>query len=203
MAVLLAGCLWSGLQVMALAYARGGFEHGYSPRYTDLLATAWLWDLLALAVLVGKLRSAVSRRRGWAAALVFAVVGVAGLWAQNRKNQQDFLDRLPRINQARIDAVRGYVANQDPGFFQKKPWDELPYPNATRLALLLDVPAVRSALPASVAPGATPPHWLSRLATAEVRHGAWLLALAAGLALASAGLMLLPLPPPCPPPPEP
>jgi hypothetical protein len=202
-AVLLGACVWSGLQLVALAYARGAFEHGYSPRYTDLLGTAWLLSLLTLAVLVRPRPGRTPRRAALAGLVLFAGLGCSGLWLQNRQNQREFLDRMPAINQARIDAVRAYVATRDPGFFQRKPYDELPYPKADRLALLLDVPSIRAALPASVAPAPARRQLLSRLALRAVGGGAWLLATAAGLALVSACLTLLPFPSSCPSPPKP
>ncbi len=201
--LLLGACCWSGLQIAALAYARGGFEHGYSSRYTDLLGTGWLVNLLALGALAGRPGSLAPRRAWLAAVALFCGAGLVGLWQQNAQNQQGFLERMPRLNQARLDAVRSYVATQDPALLQRMPKYALPYPDVARLTLLLDVPALRSSLPASIAPGPVQPRALSRLAERAVHLGGWLLALAAGLAATSACFRFLRFTPLCPPPPNP
>ncbi len=48
--------------------------------------------------------------------------------------------------------MRNYVCTHDPSFFQKKPWYELPYSSAGRLAELLDDPVLCAVLPPSVRP---------------------------------------------------
>lgn len=174
--VLLAGCVWSGLQIAALAYARGAVErNGFTSRYTDLLSIGWLLGLLTLA---GLARGATSPRGRWAAyavLLAYGVAGIAGLSARNTLNEHGFLLQLPGFNRARVAAVRGYLTSHGAAFFDKSPGSELPYPNANRLAALLDVPALRDSLPPDAVPAPRSAGPLSWLAGRVIRHGAWLL----------------------------
>jgi hypothetical protein len=79
----------------------------------------------------------------------------AGLWGLRRESIATYdgvLSQMPAVNAARIANVRSYVLTRDPSFFRKSGWGELPYPSPQRLAQLLDQPAIRSTLPASIRP---------------------------------------------------
>ncbi len=146
---LLGACGWFWLQAAVLAYARGANLGCYASRYTDLLITGVLLNLLVLITLAAHARAA--RRWCWVALTVlFTGVALAGLSHEDFMVRQAVLPVLPRLNEARIAAVRSYVANRDPAFFRADRIGNLPYPSAARLAQVLDVPALRAALPASV-----------------------------------------------------
>lgn len=149
---LLGASAWFCLQAAAIAYARGGELHGYSSRYCDTLSVGVLINALSL----GYLASTAGPRRftlGWAAGTAgFVLIVVGGLVRESAATYETTLRILPDINNARIASVRRYVESRDPAFFQKLPWDELPYPSAERLANLLEAPALRAVLPASVRP---------------------------------------------------
>lgn len=150
--LLLGACTWFVLQCATLAYGRGAEVHGYGSRYCDTLGVGLLLSFLALAYLAHT--AAVARaRHGWLGlAAVFVAVMLAGLGREIRTTFRDTLDSMPAVNEARIASVRRYLATQDPAFFNKIPWDELPYPSAPRLASLLDLPSLRQTLPTSVRP---------------------------------------------------
>lgn len=151
---LLGGGAWFCLQAAAIAYARGAEGHGYSSRYTDILAIGQVISALSLAFLAAT-AATLRAQLGWLAfAAAFAGISGWGLSRQAGETQRNSLHVFPAVNEARIVAVRRYLANRDPAFFQKTPWDELPYPSAPYLAQLLDTPSLRAIQPASVR---TPP----------------------------------------------
>ncbi len=149
---LLGASTWFCLQAAAIAYARGSEAHGYASRYCDILSVGVLINVLSLAYLAATALSRRGRIGGIGLAAVFTGIALGGLSREADKTFQETLRILPDINDARISKVRGYVESHDPSFFNAAPWTELPYPSATRLASLLDNPALRAALPASVRP---------------------------------------------------
>lgn len=150
---LLAVCAWSGAQLAAIAYARGGVANGFAPRYADLNATAILCGFATLAYLASQARSADLVRHGLRGlCLLFAATVLWGYAIEQRLLHRTVLADLPRINAAREKTVRDYVRTRDPAFYSKAPWDELPYPSASHLARWLDAPILRSILPTSVHP---------------------------------------------------
>ena len=147
---LIAAVTWWILQAAAIAYARGAGNYGYSSRYFDTLSIGILANVLSLAYLI---RSACPPRLRTSAiaTLAIALAGVAwGLARERVDAEQHILGSLDRVQQSRIVAVRDYLATHDDAFFAKKGWDQLPYPDARRLAQLLDTPSLRKILPASV-----------------------------------------------------
>ncbi len=149
---LLGAIAWFALQCAALAYGRGSENHAYGSRYTDTLSVGIAIGVLAVGFLASTATDARTRR-GWLAYVaVFLGVVAVGFVRETRTVFRETLDFMASVNAIREDSVRRYVANHDPAFFQKLPWDELPYPSAPRLALLLDLPSLRSTLPISVRP---------------------------------------------------
>lgn len=149
---LLAASGWLCLQIAGIAYARGGGDNGFAPRYADINALNVLVNLLVLGYLALQAQSARSRR--WLCAGAAAFTGLA-LWGLSRETKQIYegtLLQMPKINAARVETVRSYLTSRDPSFYAKAPWDELPYPSATILAHILDEPAVRAMLPDSIQP---------------------------------------------------
>lgn len=121
-----------------------------SPRYFDLFSVG-IW--IGFAIMTHAASTAVRgwSRRGWISVTVlFGGLVAQGFWSETTAVNRDVLSVLPRVNAAREEAVRNYVANKNPDFFQRVPWEELPYPDAHRLAMLLDRPEVRRWLPPSV-----------------------------------------------------
>lgn len=147
--VLLSLCVWTVLQTMAIAYARGGVEHGYASRYADTLAFGVLVNLLALAFVVTQ----VTGQRMLQVALVLLVlIDLGGLWRESIGFNRANLQMQPELTTARVTSVREYLLHRPASFFRKTPWNELPYPSAKQLAYYLDKPVIRAALPASVRP---------------------------------------------------
>ena len=149
---LLAAGAWVWLQEWAIAVMRGRSNHGLESRYMDILAIGVLVNLLTIAVLASGAVSQRGRKLGVAATLGLAAVAALGLASWNREVYMNDLRICPAIAAARVGAVRSYLAFRDPAFLGRTPWSELPYPNAQRLAQILDEPSIRAALPSSVRP---------------------------------------------------
>ncbi len=150
--VLLAACAWVVMQTMAIAYARGGAEHGYSSRYTDNLALGVLINVLAVAYLAIGIKSSRVRAALGAGCATMVIASLSGLHREATAVRDGTLEPMIAIQSARATTVRAYLATHGAQFFNKIPWDELPYPSAARLADLLDRPAIRASLPAEVRP---------------------------------------------------
>jgi hypothetical protein len=152
--------LWSGLQVGAIAYGRGGFEVGgqYSSRYTDLYSIGVLVNLFIFAAVLAQVQAPGLRRLWLAGLTLFLVSAIWGLSAASANARTQLAD-LPGINAARNLSVRNYLTTRDPVFFTRQPWAELPYPTPQRLAKMLDDPGIRRILPPSVRPSPAHADW--------------------------------------------
>ena len=151
---LTAFALWGWLQCAAIAYARGGVDHGHASRYTDLLSSFVVINTVLLAVLAGAGKTPRSRRVLAGLAVLSVSVSLWGVARETRKVTHDDLEPMRGMNEARLSSVREFVKEPGPAFYRREPWTELPYPSAERLGSLLSNPTIRSFLPASVL---TPP----------------------------------------------
>ena len=147
--ILLSLCVWTVLQTMAIAYARGGVEHGYASRYADTLAFGVLVNLLALAFVATQV---TGQRKLQVSLVLLVLIDLGGLWRESIGFNRANLHMQPELTTARVTSVREYLLHRPASFFQKTPWNELPYPSAKQLAYYLDKPDIRAALPASVRP---------------------------------------------------
>lgn len=141
---------WGLLQVAALAYSRDG--HGAPPacRYMDLLAIVPLTNFLAAALLIEKTAWFV-REFALLPFLPWLGLVVFGLWGETRKDFQGWLpDHLAEQLRGE-ENVRGYVSTGDfQRFLADPPPNTVPFPDAKRLAAMLDDPTIRAFLPADV-----------------------------------------------------
>jgi hypothetical protein len=149
---LLGASVWFWLQTAAIAFGRGAVEYGCASRYCDIFVFGLLVNLLILAFLVTHAVSPVAQRSLFITTVAFIVVTLWGFAQETVVTGGEYLSPMPGINATRIATVRNYVCTHDPSFFEKKPWDELPYPSAGQLAELLDTPVLRAVLPSSVRP---------------------------------------------------
>jgi hypothetical protein len=140
--------LWVIMQAAAIAYARG--ENGNGPiasRYMDVLALGAVVNALCVVVLfpsvpwVGTRRTVAHVFGGLWVAAVF--VGAAALGFQKLSSGPGNEVLLPME-----ENVRAYVATHD----RQHLTGDHPYPDANRLAELLDDPTLRKILPAIIRP---------------------------------------------------
>lgn len=140
--------VWVIAQAAAIAYARG--ENGNIPiasRYMDVLGLGAVINALGVVALL----KSVSWTGKWRiAARVFGAIWIAGLVGGAAELGFQKLSSGPG-KEALLpmeENVRGYVATHDPKYLT----GDLPYPDAKRLANLLDDPTIRKILPAIVRP---------------------------------------------------
>lgn len=129
-------CLWVLGQILAIAYGR---SHGiFSSRYLDLFAIGFLLNFYCLIFLIQEddLR-AVARKWLYVWLLLFMTV----LGAFVPKMLQKINDKKTLMLENSKN-VSDYLMTGDSVFLQKKPDDEIPYPDAARLKSLLDSPVI-------------------------------------------------------------
>ena len=144
--VLLAAAGWVVLQAAAIALTRGGNAQGpVASRYMDILALGALLNLAAALILLSDHRSRPFwGRSAFAIWTLIILIGSAHLSYRlitAQSGRRPFL-RLAEGN------VAGYVATGDFKYLETD--RPIPYPDARRLALLLDDPSIRRILPAIV-----------------------------------------------------
>lgn len=143
---------WWAVQIVLLAYARGGEENGLSPRYFDTLSVillagllAWLWIFsatkqlhkfaLIACALLSILWLATLRRELSVATKVFHV---------------SHLQTVVSHNASRESTIQNYVAGNTTTLATAEPWTELPHYLPDRLEKVLSSPRLTEMLPASV-----------------------------------------------------
>ena len=151
--VLIAAGCWSALQAAAIAYARAGEGHiPPSSRHMDLLALgAWVNALACLCLLNARSWASRRQRLSFAGALIWMLVVLCGSVSLSRSMLGAQHGRVPHLQRAEQN-LRGFVATGDRSYIQSDPPRALPHPNAARLINLLNDPAIRRILPASIRP---------------------------------------------------
>jgi hypothetical protein len=137
---------WLAAQYAAFAFGRA--TGPVSSRYLDVFLVGVMMSLVSALWLLAQRAGEMRSRRRIAVAVMtwLAIVGV-GL-------ARTAIADLPGQVEVRRDTatietsnVRGYLATGDFSYLDNKPFLSIPYPSAERLRDLLDVPAIRSALP--------------------------------------------------------
>ena len=139
------------LSAGALAYGRGAGAGPPATRYMDFLSLGLVTNSVALVAMLDRTRAGTMARHvalgallGW---LLFAIIGVDWVTGQNMEALNAWRQFFP----AHASNVRRFIAAGDvTEFVSKHGPAELPYPDAKRLATLLQEPEVRRILPAAV-----------------------------------------------------
>ena len=144
--------VWVAMQAAAIAYTRGGSAILLPvSRYMEILAFGAVANLLASVFLVSRLpigsRLRVVSAVAW---VVWATVVASGAAILSYQEQSRIGPGQERILLPYEQSVRGYVATGDRKYLNGEPEPPIPYPDPSRLALLLDDPGIRSILPAAV-----------------------------------------------------
>lgn len=145
---------WVLLQAMAIGYSRGNGISWPPSRYMDTLAVGLvvnLWFALRLVAVAWEASPEIRSPRVVGSILMLAVLVTVQASALAMHIPTD----LAAANARRADSieqtanVRRYVATGDRGAL-RQPGLAIPYPDAGRLASLLDDGTIRGALPASI-----------------------------------------------------
>jgi hypothetical protein len=151
--------LWSLAQAAGIAFARTGDTGDYVSRYGEVLSIGVLAGALALTRLV----PGAGRARAWflaGAALWCGLVGT-GLFVRATEGHARYFHQTAAASaQLRRDAIQAYLQKGDRRLLDQTETRWVLTQSTDVLTQLLDQPAFRALLPASVNP-ANPDHWLA------------------------------------------
>lgn len=143
--------LWTLVQCIALAYARGFDGSGPASRYMDSLSLIPAVNILSAHELCRRSKVNFLRRKGVLAAVsiwhAFAVIGFVNLLING--SIEGFSGVGASLSRQSA-TVSHYLASEDEEVILKARYMEIPYPDAKKLSLLLKDQAIRERLPASV-----------------------------------------------------
>ncbi len=143
--------LWTVLQSIATAYARG-FE-GRPPnwRYMDTLCFLFMANFLSIALLIGKHRKELRFAPAWYFAFALWLVPCAGsLWTLNKRAWEVAIPSWAHHQQIRMETTRAFVATDDEKVFANHAASDLAWFYLPELSFLLRSKDVRPILPACV-----------------------------------------------------
>lgn len=169
--------LWNCGQALALAFVRAGDTSDYVSRYGDLLFIGVFASALALT----RLTRMTGRARTFslAATVVWGGVVSSGLFFHSTEGHARYFHQTSgHQNQLRRDAVQAYLKNGDKHLMETHETRWALTQSTGVMTALLDQPAFRALLPASLHP-ANPPDLAGRLARALQARWAGLLLLGA------------------------
>ncbi|KAB2644004.1 MAG: hypothetical protein DVB29_03785 [Verrucomicrobia bacterium] len=135
--------IWTTLQAMSIAYARA--EGCLSSRYLDLFSLSVLVNFACLL-------NQYSFKNLFRKSIVFlwAVVIVIALAQSSYKDLPSQLNDKKRTGIAQTLNVQNYQRSGDINDLKNKPFQEIPYPDPTRLAMILSSPTIQKILPTSI-----------------------------------------------------
>lgn len=175
--------LWSVVQAAALGFARNGDTADYVSRYGDLLFVGVLAGALALARLT--FDSVRGRRLFTAGTVLWAGFVTWGLVIRSTEGHARYFHQTAAQTAAlRRDAVQAYLRNGDRQLLEKPETRWVLSQSTDVVTGLLDRPALRALLPASVNP-ASPPDEAGKFVRELQSRWWWLLAAGALLVSAS------------------
>jgi hypothetical protein len=132
--------LWIFGQICALAYGRGNAI--IASRYLDLFAVGFLLNFYCLTI---QLQEGSSSSLAWKGIAVWTFLVMTGLGVFAPETVKQINDKRV-VTLRHQDNVNGYLMTGNAAFLQKAPYSEIPYPDAARLQLLLDKPAIAGIL---------------------------------------------------------
>jgi len=138
---------WVAVQAFAMAYARGHSMTSVPSRYVDILAIGLLINLLLAIRLCGVIK--IGRKSAAFVLAVLCVVCVGALGVRTAVALAD-LQQHGALSRVEITHVRQFMATGDAGELRDKPLQHIPYPDASRLEMMLRDSTIRAMLPASV-----------------------------------------------------
>jgi hypothetical protein len=144
--------LWILLQVAASAYARGKLLIPPS-RYQDIFALGLLVNCAALLYVREGDRGWLPGWAGRTLAILWVMGVLCGLVRVTEMNCVYDLPEKRTQQQASLEHLREFMASGKMSALEGKPKFDLPYPDHTKLALLLNNPDLRRVLPASLTGG--------------------------------------------------
>jgi len=167
---LLALAVWFGGQAAAVAYGRS--TDALVSRYLDLHAMGMLVNFACLVAVCTESRlwlrwGAMAVGSLWVLTTMSAFFGTAGMELSSA------LERKRDTSSTQESNVNAYLADKDLDKFRALPFLQLPYPNADRLAKLLDSPDTQRVLPKNLQRPLQPAAVMPSTGSAFERAGAF------------------------------
>ena len=138
---------WVILQAAAMSYARGHEASEVSVRYTDIL----VFGLLVNSYFAIRYYWETPKRSRLVVLGISSLLAVYTAAVFNRtKESLDFMAVHATLSRIQIDNVRHFLKTGDVAELRRQPLFHIPYPDPNVLAMMLENPAIRDALPPSV-----------------------------------------------------
>ncbi|MFG1425471.1 hypothetical protein [Roseixanthobacter glucoisosaccharinicivorans] len=136
---------WIGMQEILLAYGRAPDVR--ASRYLDLMVVLVSVNFVATAALLkGLVPTGTRRTAGLALAAAWLLIVTMGIGYSAMKNVAADVINRGQTGKMQVENVRNYLATGDMAHLKGKPFLQVPYPNADRLASLLNLPEIRGIL---------------------------------------------------------
>ena len=143
--------LWTLMQCVAVAYARGFEGSGPASRYMDSLSMIPIVNILAAHYLYRQSTAKFTKRKGFIIAFscwyAFSIIGFLNLLING--SIEGFSNTGASLAK-QSETVRHYLTSEDDDVILKARHMEIPYPDEKKLSLWLRDQAIRDLLPASV-----------------------------------------------------
>jgi len=138
---------WVGLQVLAMAYARGGGGPSPASRYIETLVVGVLVNFGCLASIVAERRFWQPFKSGWMLVGLWGGLVVAGIGVAGSGSYRDQVPPVRLYHRSCEQNVRDYLATHDEDYLQH---GLIPYPDEKWLKHDLDLKGIAELLPVSV-----------------------------------------------------
>jgi hypothetical protein len=144
---LFALCAWSLLQAVSIAYGRAAGP--LAPRYKDLHIIP---IFLSFACFIPLIEAGIGSWRNYAVAgfIAWTTILLTSIGLNSVKYLPGELNTKREWNIAEEKNTRNYVATGNINYLRNKPEMHIPYPDADRLAAIIELPGVREILPANI-----------------------------------------------------
>ena len=124
--------IWTILQSVATAIARGAGGTPPQWRYMDTLCFLFTANVLSITLLIGKYRARLRLPVAWYAAFgVWLVPCIISLWGLQRRGWDEVIPTWTHYQKVRLETMRNYMATGDEsvlahGDFHNLPWNYVP-----------------------------------------------------------------------------
>ncbi|WP_410209784.1 hypothetical protein [Aquirhabdus sp.] len=139
--------MWAAIQSASIAYGR--HEGPLAPRYLDLYAILILINFICLLSFL-KIIKPAHRRLGIISVAIWAIIILLALINTRAPSLHGAAFLYQKGLEQQINTSR-YIATGDMDNLRNKPLFSIPYPDADRLAMILNKASIRSILPSDIA----------------------------------------------------
>jgi hypothetical protein len=137
---------WLAMQTIAVAYGRA--MNPLSARYLDVYAIALLLNFACLLRYLAEARASGRRRQmALAATALWLLLLIPGAGGTLYKHSIPEMVHRGAVGRTETENLRAYLDTGNIGVLENKAGLDIPYPDATRLAMIVSQPVIRGLLP--------------------------------------------------------